>query len=358
MTTKSDQRDVAFADLHILAVNEDARTVEYVMSDDSVDSYGEIVDQSWRLDRFKKNPVVLYGHNRANGFLGSLKQEETLPIGRVVKGPERKGNKKEGYRLVGTVEFAAEEINPFAERVFRLVKGGFLRGGSVGFYPHDVRREKHDGEERYVLADNELFEFSITPLQANANAVANEMQDREKRRAYLAKRAEECAQRGLFDDTQPAASGQENTEMTEAEFKAKLAELEAANKKLADDRERSQAELEASTKSIADLRSEVDALKAERDAAVERATMAEDEAIEAELGALVGVKFHAAELDDVREDRKRLGKEAFAQRMERRPDLKTAKAKIADEAVETKNAEKPAPKRKGSALSAHVRSQA
>jgi hypothetical protein len=373
------RRELAYADIVVRSFDVEKRTVDYVMSDDTVDSYGEIVEQKWLLDRFKKAPIVLYAHNKAHGNYwgeGTIQQRESFPIGRVLlntlKVETRKDDagKRVGQQLVGTVEFQTRELNQFADDVFQQVVTGFMPCGSVGFYPHDVRRETHDDKERYVLSKNELFEFSPCPIGANANAVANSMGSRDERRSYLARRAEECAQTRLGfdeepeDDIQPAASGQETNTMDEKEFKAKLAELEkvrdaargsesaakeaaaAAQKQAAEateratkaeeTRDKATAELDGLKGSVRTIATELgvgdEALKADAakqcEAIMERATALQDEAIEAELKALVGKKFHPSELEFMKEDRKRVGKEAFTKRMAARPDLTTGQLKV------------------------------
>lgn len=336
-----------------------------MLSDDSIDSYGEIVEQEWILDRFKNNPTVLYSHNRQTGagFLGGsgLKPGDTFPVGRIIYDTlKKKGNKSSGYRLIGKVEFVPESVTQKMgddgkriEAIWALVSSGFLKAGSVGFFPHDVRRETHDDADVYILSKNELFEFSICPIGANANAVANSSEeDREARREYLEKRAAECAQRSLefeSDDDSQAASGQETSDMTEAEFKAKVAELEAkleaskTNEKAALElAQQNETKATEATERAASAEQERDTVKADLTKAQESiATLTaerdtfESEAIEAELKALVGKKFHASEIDDMREDRKSYGKEKFAERMERRADLSTGKTKIPEDTTKS-----------------------
>lgn len=370
MTTREEhdhKRELAWADIEVRSVNEEKRTVDYVMSDDSVDSYGEIVEQKWRLDRFRRAPIILFAHNRAQGgswLGGTISQRESFPIGRAIpktlKVQTRKDadGKRVGKELVGTVEFAPREVNEFADDVFRQIVAGFMPCGSVGFYPHDVRRETHDDVERYILSDNELFEFSPCPIGANANAVANAVGSREEREAYLEKRAAECkGQRSLrFDDESPAASGQETSTkehdiMSDATT-ARLAELETSLKQARDNEKaalelaqsnertateateratKAEQERDAARTELATAQESITTLTTERDAAVEKAAGFEGEAIELELRALVGKKFHASELEFVRADRKREGKEAFAKRMAARPDLNTGNAKIASD---------------------------
>ncbi|NOU33328.1 MAG: hypothetical protein HOO96_35980 [Polyangiaceae bacterium] len=121
----------------------------------AVDSYGEIVEQVWKLERYMANPVVLFGH-----------QSRELPIGRSTFVGVR------GGQLECTVRFASPEANPKAEQVWQLVKEDVLRAVSVGFMPGSVRYEKRGGEDVAVLSDNELHEISIVPIPANPEALA------------------------------------------------------------------------------------------------------------------------------------------------------------------------------------------
>lgn len=169
------------ADVEIRSVDEEQRTVDYIASTESVDSYGEIVEQDWILDRFAKNPVILFGHNRhANGGMLGMPTEpaSSLPIGRAAAwGVEQT---TAGPALCIRVQFATADLNPFADQVFRNVVAGYLKGGSVGFNPHSVRFETRNDIEVGVLSRNELFEFSICPMGANPDAVALAVGDKKE----------------------------------------------------------------------------------------------------------------------------------------------------------------------------------
>ncbi len=141
--------------LHLRAVHKDKREADFVASDETIDSYDDIVEQSWKLGRFNKNPVILFAHN-----------SRELPIGQAVQCGV------EGGALECTIRFASEAANPLAEQVWQCVQEGVLRAVSVGFNPGSVRYEKRDGNEVCVLSDNELFEISVTPIGANPNALA------------------------------------------------------------------------------------------------------------------------------------------------------------------------------------------
>lgn len=132
----------------------DDRTADFICSTETVDGHGEIVKQNWKLSRYQKNPVVLWGHKHSE-----------LPIGTA------SNVRVEGGQLKARIRFVSAAANPRAEEVWTGVKEGSIRMVSVGFMPHSVRQETHDGVERFVLDDNELFEISVVPIGSNPDAV-------------------------------------------------------------------------------------------------------------------------------------------------------------------------------------------
>lgn len=142
-----------------VSVNEKDRTAQFIISDDQVDRMDEIVEQSWDTENYKNNPIVLWGHNpdEPENVLGTSLGLET-----------EKGD-DDVTRTKSTVKFSDEGINPKADMVFNQVKAGILRTVSVGFIPKTFKTSEDDKD---VLADNELLEFSIVPIPANPRAVA------------------------------------------------------------------------------------------------------------------------------------------------------------------------------------------
>jgi HK97 family phage prohead protease len=134
-----------------------SRTVTFVLSDGSVDRMGDTIDpDGWDLAAFRKNPVVLWAHDAL-----------APPIGRLTN------VFSDGTRLIGDVEFAAAETYEFADTIFRLVREGFLSAGSVGFLPIEFYFAKDRDRSMGVdFHQCELLEFSIVPVPANANALA------------------------------------------------------------------------------------------------------------------------------------------------------------------------------------------
>lgn len=147
------------------------RAVRYWASDERVDSHGDIVRQNWLFDQFEENPVMPFSHNWDGKPVGNA-------IDWGVIDRKSKGYTGKALWLLGL--FATADMNEEAESVFRLVKSGFLRGGSVGFRAGKVIEVTDDGERNElglgrwgaILDENMLLEFSPTTLGANAGAMA------------------------------------------------------------------------------------------------------------------------------------------------------------------------------------------
>lgn len=128
----------------------------FVISTGDVDRDNDIVNpKGWDLKHFKKNPVVLYGHNYGG-----------MPVGKALR------IAVEDDKLVAAVKFSDE---PEGQKVKRLVKGGFLNATSVGFQPKEhKRREDEDGNQirGTEFLKQELWEFSIVPVPSNRQSLA------------------------------------------------------------------------------------------------------------------------------------------------------------------------------------------
>lgn len=152
-----DALDLCVREFAVRAVQESGGkcSIRVVASTPAIDSYDEIVEQSWILDRFKANPVILWAH-----------MSRELPLGYASDVGLVAGN------LEMTINFVDEKANPKAPMVFESYKQGSMKAVSVGFFPRDVRAEMRDGRDVYVLANNELIECSCTPIPANPEALA------------------------------------------------------------------------------------------------------------------------------------------------------------------------------------------
>jgi HK97 family phage major capsid protein/HK97 family phage prohead protease len=129
----------------------------FSISSPTRDSYGDTIDpKGWDLEQYRRNPVVLYGHNRS-GF----------PVGKSTR------VWLDGDQLKAEVEFSSEEDG---QKVARLVAEGVLKGASVGFDPIEYKARKNDaGEiEGIDFKRQRLVEWSIVALGANPDALVEE----------------------------------------------------------------------------------------------------------------------------------------------------------------------------------------
>lgn len=239
--------------LHIRGLREESREADFVASTDTIDSWDEIVEQKWRLDRYLKNPVALYAHNSRD-----------LPIGQATRVEMVDGN------LECTIKFVTEEANPLAQKVWLLLKQKALRAVSVGFWPNEYRWEMREGREVLVLSDNELREISVVPVPANPDALA-----KMKAKAMAAK-------------TNASVNAAKENDMDPKELQARADKLEA------DVKTAEKAVEQANTKIVA-LEAQNSRLVTERDAAIKDRDAAVSSLVDKEVGELVGKKIAASE---------------------------------------------------------------
>ncbi len=127
----------------------------FVISTDEVDRHGDIVTaDGWRLEAYRRNPVVLWAHDYRRP-----------PIGRALE------VWAEPHRLLASLEFAP---GAFAQEVAELYRAGFQWAVSVGFRPlkFEPRRDEKTGSILgFRFLEQELLEVSAVPVPANRNAL-------------------------------------------------------------------------------------------------------------------------------------------------------------------------------------------
>lgn len=132
------------------------RSLTFVISTASVDRMGDTISaDGWKLDAFRKNPVVLWAHDA-----------QSLPVAKATK------IWTEGGRLMAQAEFTPPGTARFNDAVFDMLKAGFLNATSVGFAPLKYAFTD-DPQRRFGIdfLEQELLEFSVVPVPANAEAL-------------------------------------------------------------------------------------------------------------------------------------------------------------------------------------------
>lgn len=134
-----------------------------VWSDEGLNCYGFwIPNKAFILDRFTKNPMMLYNHHRT--LMG--KQDEILPLGIW-----------EDWRIEKDGKFTGVPVfdmkDEFAVKIANKVEGGFLSACSVGIRILEISEDSKylkPGQTRATVTKCELKEVSIVDIPANPNA--------------------------------------------------------------------------------------------------------------------------------------------------------------------------------------------
>ena len=126
-----------------------------VASTGDVDRHGDVIaPEGWRLEAYRRNPVVLWAHDYRRPAIG-----RAAAVWR------------EGDALLAQVEFAPTE---FAGEVAALYRQGYQQGVSVGFRPirFEERRDARSGAFLGIrFLEQELLEISAAPVPANGRAL-------------------------------------------------------------------------------------------------------------------------------------------------------------------------------------------
>jgi HK97 family phage major capsid protein/HK97 family phage prohead protease len=130
----------------------DGDPLEYVMSDDTVDRMGDIIEPSgWQTRNFNRNPIALFAHD-SKFIVGHWKDVRV-----------------EGGALRGRLELL-DAVSDRLREVHAAVKAGILRAVSVGFRPVESEPRGKSGGMRFIKS--ELVECSLVSIPANPNALA------------------------------------------------------------------------------------------------------------------------------------------------------------------------------------------
>ena len=117
-----------------------------------------------KLERFKKNPVMLYMHYRAAN-------QDAKPDGSEVIG-RWENIRIQGHQLLAEAVF--DEEDPMAKRIARKVRDQFLKGASIGIEVHRNSEDKKDKlpeQKSSSIVESTLLEASIVDIPQNEDAL-------------------------------------------------------------------------------------------------------------------------------------------------------------------------------------------
>ena len=163
----------AFLDIRALPVDQNERTVEFIISSERKDRHGTVLNiEDWVLDAYRKNPIVGYQHDVYGSDIGN-NPDNVIGTSEVYR---------ENQLLIGRVKFESGDINPLAEKIYKKVLNGTLRAASVGFLPlepgHWGTGSEAQGKPNatYYYGKRELLEFSIVNIPSNSDAVRRKLE--------------------------------------------------------------------------------------------------------------------------------------------------------------------------------------
>jgi len=132
------------------------RTITAILSDESValDNHVIITDGIDTTD-FMKNPVVIFAHDN-----------NSPPIARMLSIWKR------GKQLVGKMQFADENTYPFADTVYKLIRGEYLNAMSISWFPTKYERanDRNRPDGLNFLACK-ILEASVVPVPSLSTAL-------------------------------------------------------------------------------------------------------------------------------------------------------------------------------------------
>lgn len=143
-------------------VDETRRVIRMAITTERIDRYEDTIAlDGWDLTAYRRNPVVLWAHDYSMlpvGRAEHLAIEEITIDGAPVRA------------MVADIVFTPRGMHPFNDVVYEMLAGGFLNASSVGFRPLEWSFD----EERFGVnfLRQELLEFSVVPVPANGDAIA------------------------------------------------------------------------------------------------------------------------------------------------------------------------------------------
>ncbi len=142
----------------------DDGTITAVASTPDADRMDDVVAPSWKLDDFRRSPVIMHAHDYEGPVVGKAVEIDLV-----------------GDTLMMRVKFDEHESNPLGQRLAQQYRNGFMSAFSVGFAPgkvtprsqlptdHPAYSEKSAGS---LMEFNSLLEVSAVAIPANPHALA------------------------------------------------------------------------------------------------------------------------------------------------------------------------------------------
>jgi hypothetical protein len=163
-TTMPDQLQRLMTLLDVREIDEERREITAMVSTETMDSYDTILlAAGCELDRYRRNPVVLFGHAMHEPPVGNCSRIEAMA----------------GEGLLAVTRF--HDITERARDTWELYRTGVMRGWSCGFLPvwrgDDSPYHWDEARAALVISPWELYEYSAVTVPSNADALTRAAQD-------------------------------------------------------------------------------------------------------------------------------------------------------------------------------------
>lgn len=138
---------------------EDGLQVDFVISTDTVDRDQDSISvDGWKLDNYRKNPVVLWAHDSRQPPVAKSLSEWT-----------------QDGKLKSTAQFTPKDLNPFGYMTGQMYLKGFLNAVSVGFQAQEAKWAADEQNRPWGIDyfKQELLEYSCVPVPANPEALVD-----------------------------------------------------------------------------------------------------------------------------------------------------------------------------------------
>lgn len=139
------------------ATKQDKRVLRFIGSDEKIDRDGDkIITDKWNLTEYRKNPVVLFGHDYTGAPVAKTKKVWI-----------------ENKQLKFDIEFPESDVSSVGDSLYKLYKNGFMNATSVGFMPDftKITYPKKANQPQRIYNGQTLLEISLVSVPSNARAL-------------------------------------------------------------------------------------------------------------------------------------------------------------------------------------------
>lgn len=170
-----ENRKLTFGQVRDIPKNvEESRIIPFVLSTATRDRHHTVLNPGkWQLDNYRHNPIVGYMHNMFGDLCNAPDPDDIIAMDKGIRVESISGK----LALIGYPMFEPASLNLKADKIFRKIVLGTLRGASVSFLENGKGSWGSGNEsagrenETYYFDAQELIEYSIVNIPSNVDGV-------------------------------------------------------------------------------------------------------------------------------------------------------------------------------------------